>query len=97
MQAIKEQESQAERLTSARRGYSHQKCAMLNKDYATGPAVFSTPADDTGSHWASGIATRASNWRHPASARWLLCKTSLMRRNNSSAEAFFLQQMQGAS
>lgn len=58
MQAIKEQESQAERLTSARRGYSHQKCAMLNKDYATGPAVlfcfvfflvFSTPADVTAS------------------------------------------------
>lgn len=90
MQAIKEQESQAERLTSARRRYSHQKCAMLNKDYATGPAVlffiylfflaFSTPADVTASLWASGIATRVSNWRHPASACWLLCKTSLMRR-----------------
>lgn len=68
MQAIKEPESQAERLAAAWRGHSHQKSAMQNKDYATGPAVFvcfvfffvfSAPADVTGSHWASGSADQA--------------------------------------
>lgn len=59
--------------------------------------VFSTPADVTGSHWASGIANRAFNWRHPDSARWLVCETSLTSQNYSSAEAYFLQQMQRTS
>lgn len=55
--------------------------------------VVSAPADVASSHWASGTANRAFNWRHPYSARWLLCKTSLASQSYSSAQAGFLQQM----